>query len=247
MDLRQKAAGIEQAIQQRTAQAASYEAFQQARNSLNMLEDAAVDWKGLTDVLEDLVKELVEAQVAEFVTRVQQHLPAKDVFAMTLEPFRFGFMKDGKMRIALSGAQWVRALCAIGSALAVDQEFAVLIPEERSYDENILVTVMEGLSQSPLQVILTSTTPPASIPEGWTVIYTTNDEGVTLAPMPKKTAARKVTAKKVESTLKELGWTASTILGMREDTKAFLAQNGGSPSQFSVTSDGQFERNSHEN
>lgn len=49
----------------------------------------------------------------------------------------------------------------------------IYTPEERAFDPNTLRSVMQSLSESPGQVILTSPIKPSGrIPKGWTVIET---------------------------------------------------------------------------
>jgi hypothetical protein len=61
-------------------------------------------------------------------------------------------------------------MAAMSAACVAPGKYACLIPEERAFDPDTLKSVMEALSGSTHQVILTSPVKPKKVPAGWTVI-----------------------------------------------------------------------------
>jgi hypothetical protein len=137
----------------------------------------------LADACRGAVASLLDSAISDFTRRVQVHLPAGDVFGLTLrdgerEVCRFGFLRPGaqgdapKLHTALSGAEWARLMLAIACACASDESDSlnVFIPEERAFDPDMLAKMMAALRNAPGQVILTSPVGPRVTPEGWLVV-----------------------------------------------------------------------------
>jgi hypothetical protein len=126
------------------------------------------------------VEGILKSATDTFIARVQSFLPATDVFALELndgdrEVCRFGFVRDGNLHTALSGAEWARltlALACAASGEATDT-LRVFVPEDRAFDPNTLRDVLVALANAPGQVIFATTTKPAGrLPKGWTLIET---------------------------------------------------------------------------
>jgi hypothetical protein len=148
---------------------------QQAESSALEADRSAVEWKALKEALENAMALTLEQSLAAFVAKVQQNLPGTDQFDLKLrdgdrEVVSFGLVRGGFLHTALSGAEWARVMAAMSAACVAPGKYACLIPEERAFDPDTLKSVMEALSGSTHQVILTSPVKPKKVPAGWTVI-----------------------------------------------------------------------------
>lgn len=121
---------------------------------------------------ETIMSELLEQAVDEFQDEVNRYLSDEFRLDIDLESdsCSFGLLRGGKFVTALSGAEWVKMLLAIGCAMSQGADFRIFTPEERAYDEGTLSDMMTTLSSAPGQVILTTTTEPSFIPPEWTVV-----------------------------------------------------------------------------
>jgi energy-coupling factor transporter ATP-binding protein EcfA2 len=145
----------------------------------------------LHDAIEDAIGRVLERARVDFVTKVRSYLPVEDAFDLALsvngkDVCQFGFVRDGILHTALSGAEWARLTLALAAAVASDDEadLSVLTPEDRAFDPETLAAVLRGMSNAPGQVILCSPVAPAGrVPKGWTVI----DLSPPKAPRAKKT------------------------------------------------------------
>lgn len=137
--------------------------------------------------------------IKSFESRVQGFLPPSDRFAVVVterirtsrteidpedledEDFedrgvcRIGFRtEDGALRTVLSGAEWARMILALAFATLDSPDLAVLLPPDRAWDSVSLADAMRELAKPTtgkrVQVILTTTVWPASIPPLWHVI-----------------------------------------------------------------------------
>jgi hypothetical protein len=139
----------------------------------------------------DAIVTLLDGAAAAFAARVQAYLPPSDVFALRLrdgdrDVCRFGFLRDGVLHAALSGAEWARCLLAIGAAVSEGTSAdhpLVLVPPERAYDPATLAAVMVALTDAPGQVLLASPILPAFVPPGWHVV-TVGDVSAPVAATP---------------------------------------------------------------
>lgn len=141
-------------------------------------------YSDLKDSIAEAIGSLLERSRKEFIARVQKLLPENDVFDLVLsegdrEVCKFGFVREGALHTAVSGAEWARLTLALAASVASDAErdVSLLTPEERAFDPISLRAVMAGLSDAPGQVILTSpVAPQGRTPKGWTVIDLTPEE-----------------------------------------------------------------------
>jgi hypothetical protein len=138
-------------------------------------EERAEEWKALKAACEFAVGVVLGKALATFIARVQQNLPDGDVFDLRLndgdrEVVQFGLARNGNLHTALSGAEWARVMGAMAEACVGDEQFAVLIPEERAFDPETLSDVLAAFGKTRLQVIIASPVAPKKVPKGWTVV-----------------------------------------------------------------------------
>ena len=134
--------------------------------------------RDLAAACEASTADLLAAARSTFASRVQSYLPDSDRFDLVLtdagkDVCRFGFVREGHLHTALSGAEWARLTLALAAAVTDDAEdrVSILTPEERAFDPDTLRAVLIGLKNAPGQVILTSPVRPAGkTPAGWTLI-----------------------------------------------------------------------------
>jgi hypothetical protein len=153
----------------------AWAASRKAEATATQAEADAEKWKTFKAACEGVIGVVLGQALKAFVGKVQSYLPPDDVFDLILtdgdrEVVSFGLVRDGHLNTALSGAEWARVMGAMASACAGSKSFGVIIPEERAFDPETLTDVMESFQHVPHQVILASPVPPASIPQGWTVI-----------------------------------------------------------------------------
>ena len=116
---------------------------------------------------------MLEQAKIDFIENVQELLPSRYQFGMMLteRSCEFGFRNGTGLKTALSGAEWASMVLAVSMACSDSKnELVVVTPEERAFDSDTLSEVMSSFGGSEHQVILTSTIPPTSVPEGWTVV-----------------------------------------------------------------------------
>jgi len=155
------------------------------------MEDARA-FRALHDATRDAIATLLDRAASQFAARVQRYLPASDTFALRLrdgdrEVCRVGFLRDGQLHAALSGAEWARCLLALACAVAETahpDHPIVLVPPERAFDPLTLAAVLDALADAPGQVILASPVFPARVPDGWTVITLGGAQMPDAAPAP---------------------------------------------------------------
>lgn len=138
-------------------------------------EERAEEWKALKAACEFAVAVVLGKALTDFVNRVQQNLPDGDVFDLRLndgerEVVQFGLTRDGHLHTALSGAEWARVMAAMAEACVGDEQFAVLVPEERAFDPETLTEVLTAFGKTRHQVIIASPVAPKKVPKGWTVV-----------------------------------------------------------------------------
>ena len=147
-------------------------------------------YSDLHAAIEDAIGGVLERARTDFVKKVQSYLPVEDGFDLVLsengkDVCKFGFVREGNLHTALSGAEWARLTLALAAAVTSDDDadLSVLTPEDRAFDAETLAAVMRGLSNAPGQVLLCSPVAPAGrAPKGWTVI----DLNAPKAPRAKK-------------------------------------------------------------
>jgi energy-coupling factor transporter ATP-binding protein EcfA2 len=144
-----------------------------AKKAVNTLEEVI---EGCKSAIEGILKSATQ----QFIDRVQSFLPASDRFALVLsegdkDVCRFGFVRDGSLHTALSGAEWARLTLALACACSSDSAdtLRVFVPEDRAFDAKTLRDVLIALTDAPGQVIIATTTMPAGrLPKGWTLVQT---------------------------------------------------------------------------
>jgi energy-coupling factor transporter ATP-binding protein EcfA2 len=142
------------------------------------------DAEELTEGCVEAVGALLKTATVDFIKKTQSFLPAEDNFDLVLndndkEVCRFGFVRDGVLHTALSGAEWARLTLALACAAnkATSDMLLVFTPEERAFDPQTLRSVLLSLSDAPGQVILCSPVKPAGkLPKGWTMVETVPTE-----------------------------------------------------------------------
>ena len=156
---------------------ASWQSYRSVMVQLDTARADAATWKSLEDALGQAGRILLTDALTAFKTKVQGFLPSTDAFGMTLsegsrEVFQAGFLRNGVLHTALSGAEWARLTLAMASAILPAQaQLAVITPEERAFDPKTLAAVMKSLASAPGQVIITSPVAPSGkVPAGWTVV-----------------------------------------------------------------------------
>ena len=168
----------ERALQELLGAKARWEGLERARARADVASAEVETWSDREMAMGDLVDDLVVEAREAFVSRVQAFLPDTDTFDLVLRVGKrdvcmFGFRRADELHTALSGAEWARLTCALGSVCVPsdDDALAIIAPEERAYDGVTLAAMMRGLSKSPGQVILTSPAKPRGrTPKGWTII-----------------------------------------------------------------------------
>lgn len=159
-----------------TATRDNWAIVQRAESNAIAAEQRAAEWKMLKAACEEAVGVTLDKALATFVAKVQSSLPPTDKFDMKLrdgerEVVQFGLVgPDGKLRTALSGAEWARVMAAMAEACVEPGRFAVIIPEERAFDPKTLSSVLKSLSACEHQVIIASPIAPKPLPKGWTLV-----------------------------------------------------------------------------
>lgn len=170
-------------------------------------ERTAREWGDLADALSKHLAAEVEQARALFEGRVQKFLPTGagwrfgvDLLDGEREVLRVGLRDaQGKVRAALSGAEWATVTAALALAVANGRE-CIVVPEERAFDPETLGTVLESLGRAaePAQVIVTSPVMPARLPQGWHVVVTDAPKPVAAPEPAAETKKVKGKAKKAE-------------------------------------------------
>jgi energy-coupling factor transporter ATP-binding protein EcfA2 len=138
------------------------------------------DAEELVEGLQEALGSLLRSAREEFVKKVQSFLPTEDQFDLVLnegekEVCRFGFIRDGNLHTALSGAEWARLTLALACASTKPEKdsLIVFVPEERAFDPETLRAVLIALTNAPGQVIITTPVKPSGkLPKGWTLVET---------------------------------------------------------------------------
>lgn len=174
----------------------------EASERLQALQGVVSQWKSVADLrrqaaeqeervrsvtafataLDEVVASLVDVAIRTFVARVQKYLPETDRFDLRIGDRRceFGFIKNGVLETALSGAAWSRVTLAIAAAIIEDTKDGLIIItpyEERAYSPESLREMMIALNNANAQVIIESTVlPRGAMPKGWKKVVMTVPE-----------------------------------------------------------------------
>ncbi len=176
-----------QALRDANAMRAEVERTAEAWKSVRSLRTEERDAKRAVTTLEEAIEGcksaiegILKSATQQFIDRVQSYLPVSDRFSLVLsegdkDVCRFGFVRDGSLHTALSGAEWARLTLALACACSSDSPdtLRVFVPEDRAFDAKTLREVLIALTEAPGQVIIATTTMPAGrLPKGWTLVQT---------------------------------------------------------------------------
>lgn len=140
-----------------------------ARKEIAQLRATASKLSLLAKQFKTVGQSLMDKQKSSFEERVNAFLPGEDEVGIDLSSSRLGFMRDGQLHSALSGAEESRMLLALASAQEDGSTPCVLIPQDRGWDRDTLTSVMTALASSPVQVVIMSTVEPEPV-EGWSLV-----------------------------------------------------------------------------
>lgn len=132
------------------------------KQAKDMATTRAADYGAIEKALDKYIFKLLEEPLGSaYVARVNSFL-AEDDFEVfhTLESFRVGLVRDGHKHTALSGSTEARVLAAMAAALAMPNQPAVVVVDDRMWDSATLAKTMQALEKAPCQVILMSTIKP---------------------------------------------------------------------------------------
>jgi DNA repair exonuclease SbcCD ATPase subunit len=153
--------------------------WKRVRDERELLKEKKSRYRDMTNLKDDCRKameELVRQAVTTIEEAVQAHLPDSDDFRLVLDgkSISMGFVRDGLLHTALSGAEWARLTIAVAAAklrLTGHTGPSVLTPKERAWDPATLASAMRALSDAPGQVLLLSPIKPKGrLPKGWTMV-----------------------------------------------------------------------------
>jgi|GEM_PF-2976771 len=155
-----------------------WSSLKRARDTVAEMTRESETYKGMKKELEGVVAGLLKRVSDAFVARVQTFMPDGWTFGLQLvdgdkEVFRLGLVAAGKLRAALSGAEWATVTCALAMAISstVPSDRPVLVmPEDRGWDADTLSKVLASWSSFDGQVVIGTPTKPKKTPKGWTVI-----------------------------------------------------------------------------
>lgn len=158
---------------------AAWAATRKSRDAATNAETEASRWEQLSEACGNVVRDLLDAGVNGFISRVQVFLPPTDRFGLRVrdgarEVCQFGLYKGDDLHTALSGAEWARVMAAMAAVCgpASDDKLAVVVLEDRAFDPETLTDVLVALGKVPQQVIFCTPVAPSRIPDGWTVVTT---------------------------------------------------------------------------
>ena len=242
-----------------------------AQERVQSLGEDQTGYRELRSSCEKAVGHLLHEQARNFTEVVQKFLPDHWVFKIELmdgerEVFRMGFVRDGRLHCALSGAEWATVITAVSMAVTSKlkkDDPAILVPYDRAWDTRTLSAVMRGFLAFEGQVIIASTVRPMGRPpKGWTIIDMDKvsktwvegekDEEAETEPEPK--AKRKAPVrKKVRNEggisvisrsarkLEEMGYNVADVLTMSKETAKHLIDNNIEPTLVEILPDGGFK------
>ena len=141
------------------------------KDQIEAFEKRIEEGKAFAVALKKVLETVAEGSQGTFTKTVQSFLPKKYTFGLEVgDDVKIGFVSDGEINEALSGAEWATMIMAMSAACSDSTQLNVITPEERAFDPETLYNVMESLSRCPYQVILTSTIAPTKELDGWTIV-----------------------------------------------------------------------------
>jgi hypothetical protein len=164
--------------------AGAWKSVRSLRQEEREAKKAIVVLEELIEGCKSAVEGILKTATTTFIARVQSFLPPSDQFDLVLddgerEVCRFGFLRNGSLHTALSGAEWARLTLALACATSTDSPdiLRIFVPEDRAFDPQTLRNVLEALTDAPGQVIIATTIKPAGrMPKGWTLVETGGTE-----------------------------------------------------------------------
>lgn len=166
-------------------QAAGAEGFKDAVRRKNAAEEkyeaAKIRKAKAKETSRHIAREAVEALEAMVNDRMPETLDGEPIrFGLDADSFLWGLRIDTdegtRVQPVLSGGEWMVTLTALGSLLADQHDYVLLVPEERSIDAGAFTEWLRALDSYPdnVQVVITSTTKPKGrMRQGITLIEVT--------------------------------------------------------------------------
>jgi len=206
-----------------------------ARDTAAEMSRESETYKGMKKELETVVGELLKRVSGGFCARVQAFLPKGWTFGMQLvdgtkEVFRLGLMRDGKLRAALSGAEWATVTCAIAMTITTalkPEQPALVMPEDRGWDASTLSDVLKAWGSFDGQVVIGTTTKPKKVPTGWTVIELSAkaEVEVEVQPEPVVEVAPAALSSTMVTMLKALGYPEAMVQALTSEQAIDIVTN----------------------
>lgn len=242
-ELEQRVKGAQERYLELRNLAGRWENLTKARDTAAQMAVESDTYKGMKKELEGCVAGLLKRVVDGFMSRVQRHLPKDWTFGMQLEEhgkevFRLGLVQSGKLRAALSGAEWATVTCAIAMAISsgVKADRPVLVmPEDRGWDADTLSSVITVWGKFEGQVVIGTTTMPTKVPAGWTCIELGEkkakrtkkvEEVVEEAPVEVVVPAGYKPSPAMGAMLKALGYPDAAIASLDAEKASRIVANG---------------------
>jgi len=172
-------AALREAQEKHSTARAAFDSWRRVRDERELLKEKKAYYREMTNLKDDCrkaIEDLAKQAVTTIEEAVQAHLPESDDFRLVLDgkTISMGFVRDGMLHTALSGAEWARLTIAVAAAklrLTGHEGPAVLTPKERAWDPATLSSVMRALTDAPGQVLLLSPIKPKGrLPKGWTMV-----------------------------------------------------------------------------
>lgn len=239
--------------------AEKWASLRKARDTVSEMTRESETYKGMKKELEGVVSGLLKRVVDHFIARVQKHLPDGWTFGLALEDagkeiFRLGLVSGGRLRSALSGAEWATMTCALAMSISdglPNGRPVLVMPEDRGWDAETLGKVLAAWSGFDGQVVIGTPTKPKKTPKGWTVIELGKVEAepeavvaevveaapavssipgvppITVPPMSDKPVMQVfVASPSMWAMLRALGYTNAQIGGLNREKAAHIIANG---------------------
>lgn len=255
----QATAAQDQYLAMRTT-ADKWSSLRRARDTVAEMTRESETYKGMKKELEGVVAGLLKRVSDAFVKRVQAFMPDGWTFGLQLvdgdkEVFRLGLLAAGRLRAALSGAEWATVTCALSMAISAGAPAdrpVLVMPEDRGWDGDTLSKVLSAWSAFDGQVVIGTPTKPKKVPKGWTVIELGKVEAepeavveaapvapppaaapvagvppVTVPPMSDKPVMQVfVASPSMWAMLRALGYTNGQISALNRESAANIIANG---------------------
>lgn len=204
-----------------------------ARDTAAEMSRESETYKGMKKELEMVVGSLLKRVSGGFCERVQAYLPKDWTFKMQLEEngkevFRLGLMRDGKLRAALSGAEWATVTCAIAMVITTGlkpEQPVLVMPEDRGWDAVTLGKILNSWSSFDGQVVIGTTTKPKKVPAGWTLIELEAKVEVEVEAAPVVEAPKQELSTTMVSMLGALGYPKVMVDQLTPEQALDIVQN----------------------